>query len=137
MGRRDLSQHEYAALARFRASLRAFLRFTDGEAKRVGLTPRQHQLLLIVRSRTAPVAIGEAARELGLSHHAAVELVDRSAALGLLKREPDRQDRRKVRLFLTPRGARTLARLSQRHRGELRALRRALDLALLLKTTDT
>jgi len=136
MGRRDLSLQEYAALARFRAALRAFLHFTEGEAKRVGLTPRQHQLLLIVRSRALPVAIGEAARELGLSHHAGVELVDRSAALGLLRREPDAQDRRKVRLVLTPRGTRTLARLSQRHRGELAALRRALDLAPLLKTTD-
>jgi hypothetical protein len=37
-----------------------------------------------------------------------------------------------VRLRLTPKGSRTLARLSQRHRGELAALRRALDLALLL-----
>jgi len=133
---RDLTHQEYAALARFRASLRAFLRFTEREAKLVGLTPRQHQLLLVVRSRITPVGIGEAARELGLSHHAVVGLVDRSVAVGLLRREADLEDRRRVRLRLTPRGARMLARLSQRHRGELRALRRALDLALLLGKGD-
>ncbi len=134
---RDLSQAEYAALARFRARLRGFLRFTEREAGRVGLTPRQHQLLLAVRARPEGAAtVGELADALQLRHHTTVELVDRAAALGVVRRAPDPEDRRRVHVCLTAAGRRALTRLSLRHRRELRGLRRALDLALLGEPAD-
>jgi DNA-binding MarR family transcriptional regulator len=129
---RDLSQAEYAALARFRARLRGFLRFTEREARSVGLTPQQHQLLLAVRAREDGAAtVGQLAEALHLEHHTTVELVDRAAAVGAVRRAADPSDRRRVLVRLTAAGKRALTRLSLRHRRELRALRRALDLALL------
>jgi DNA-binding MarR family transcriptional regulator len=55
-----------------------------------------------------------------------VELVDRLAEAGLLRREADPADRRRVRLALTPEAERHLADLSLAHLDELRRLRPAL-----------
>lgn len=129
---RDLTDAEYAALAGFRARLRSFLRFTEREAARGGLTPQQHQLLLAIRAHAGGAAgIGELAQALQLRHHTVVGLVDRVAALGFVQRRGDPADRRRVRVTLTRPGRHALARLSLGHRRELHALRRALDLALL------
>jgi DNA-binding MarR family transcriptional regulator len=54
-----------------------------------------------------------------LRHHSAVELVDRAASAGLVKRGPDPDDQRVVRLKLTPLGARRLERLAALHLEEL------------------
>ena len=45
MKKSAMQDQEYAALADFRATLRQFLAFSEGEAKEVGLTPQQHQAL--------------------------------------------------------------------------------------------
>jgi DNA-binding MarR family transcriptional regulator len=94
----------------------------------VGLTHAQHQLLLAVRgsrSEGGPT-IGEVAQALGVRHHSATELADRCQALGLLARERDREDARRVRLRLTEHGTEVLNRLTEVHLAELRGLAAAL-----------
>ncbi|HTG47304.1 MAG TPA: MarR family transcriptional regulator [Actinomycetota bacterium] len=120
--RDDLSDEDYTRLLRSRDGLRRFLRWSEREAERAGITPAQHQLLLVVRAHGAPPTIGEVAEHLLLRHHSAVELVDRAEAAGLVRRRPDRHDLRTVRLELTARGARTLASLSALHLEELTRL---------------
>jgi len=121
----DLTDRDYRTLATFRHSLRKFLRFSEGAARTEGLTPNQHQLLLAIRGFNGPDAptIGDAAESLQLQHHSVVELVDRAVEAGLVTRRVDRNDRRRQRLALTAKGARTLAHLSAAHREELRRFR--------------
>jgi DNA-binding MarR family transcriptional regulator len=59
-----------------------------------------------------------------LRHHSAVELVDRAAAAGLLRRIQDSEDQRRQRLKLTAEGEQKLALLSTLHREELRRFRK-------------
>jgi DNA-binding MarR family transcriptional regulator len=116
-----LGDTEYLRLLEFRTGLRRFLRWSREQAAAVGLTPAQHQLLLAIRGHDDPrgPTIGEVADYLLLRHHSAVELVDRAARVGLVKRAPDPDDQRVVRLKLTPLGARRLERLAALHLEEL------------------
>jgi DNA-binding MarR family transcriptional regulator len=128
-----LTDEEYRRLLEFRTGLRRFLRWSEGEAARAGLSPAQHQLLLAVRGRSDPgrpraaggprgPRIGELADELLLRHHSVVELVDRAEAAGLVQREGDPTDHRYVRVILTGLGARRLEQLATSHLEELRRL---------------
>lgn len=116
---------DYRALAEFRAALRQFLAFSGDAAQTVGLTPQQHQALLVVMGAEegVPVTIGYLAKRLLLKHHSTVELVDRLTELDLVKRQPDPGDRRRVLIGLTPKARRLLSRLSTAHLEELRRIR--------------
>ena len=46
MQKRVVAQNPYESAARFRAELRRFLRRSEDAARRHGVTPRQHLLLL-------------------------------------------------------------------------------------------
>ena len=120
-----LADRDYRTLARFRHSLRVFLRFSEDAARSVGLTPAQHQLLLATKGHPGdgPPAIGDVAEWLQLRHHSAVELVDRAEAAGLVERHADPADARRHLLVLTPEGEAKLAGLSWLHRDELRRFR--------------
>ena len=133
-----VSKEQYEALAAFRYSLRQFMRFSEEAAQRVGLTPQQHQALLAIRGFPGRerVLIGELAERLQLRHHSVVGLVDRLEAQGLVVREPDTTDRRKVYVSLTPRGSEILEQLASTHRDELRRLGPQLD-TLLESLSDT
>ncbi|MCU1396932.1 MAG: MarR family transcriptional regulator [Acidimicrobiales bacterium] len=119
-----VSDDDYRRLLTFRDGLRRFLHWSESQAAAVGLTAAQHQLLLAVRGHPGerPPTIGDVADRLLLKHHSAVELVARACAAGLLERRPDPDDRRVVRLTLTPDGAQRLAGLSVLHLEELRRL---------------
>jgi DNA-binding MarR family transcriptional regulator len=119
-----LTKSEYEMLAAFRYHLRQFLKFSEEAAEAAGLTPRQHQALLAIKGfpRRESVTIGELAEQLQISHHTAVELVDRLSAQKLVERKDGLQDRRKVFVKLTRAGSATLARLSSAHRAELHQL---------------
>jgi len=120
-----LSERDYQALARFRAALRRFQRFSEEAARAAGTTPAQHQLLLAVRGHAGdgPPVIADLADALQLRHHSTVELVDRAAAAGLLTRTPDPVDHRRQHVRLTAAGERLLEGLSVVHRDELRRFR--------------
>lgn len=108
-------------LARFRYALRVFLRFSENAARECGVTPQQHQIMLGVAGFSARGAatISELAEFLQARHHSVVGLVRRAARKGLVRSVQDDEDRRVVRVFLTPAGKRILARLVALHRGEV------------------
>ncbi len=119
---RPLSSKEFELLASFRYSLRQFLRFSEEEATRQGLTPQQHQALLAIRGfgDGAAMSVRDLATRLAIRHQTAVELVDRLSDLGLVRRTRDADDRRRMLLRLTAAGQRALDTLSTVHREELR-----------------
>jgi DNA-binding MarR family transcriptional regulator len=125
-----LSDPEYVRLLTFRVGLRRFLRWSERQAARAGLTPAQHQLLLAIRGhpgRSGP-SVGEVADYLLTRHHSAVQLIDRAEQLGLVSRSRDHaEDRRVVRLSLTPAGEAKLAALAAAHLEELRRLAPLID----------
>lgn len=120
---------DYKALARFRYQLRRFLSFSEDAAQKAGLTPQQHQALLAIKgfSSPDPISVGELAQFLLIRHHTAVELMDRMARLGLLKRVVDDSDSRRVLLKLTSKGELRLRTLSKIHFEELRSASPALS----------
>src|SRR5487761_1504137 len=115
---RALDQRAYVALAQFRYTLRRFLSFSEPAAGGVGLTPQQYQALLAIKgaSGEGPVTINDLAGQLMIKHNSAVGLVDRLEDEGLIVRRIARQDRRKVNLILTPKGARMFEKLATAHR---------------------
>lgn len=123
-GEPELTDADYQRLLEFRDGLRRFLHWSEEQAKAVGLTAAQHQLLLAVRGHPDPLGptIRDVAGHLLLKHHSAVELVDRAQAAGLVERHPDPDDHRVVRLRLSRDGARRLAALSAQHVEELQRL---------------
>jgi DNA-binding MarR family transcriptional regulator len=125
---------DYRALAEFRYQIRKFLSFSQHAARAVGIDPQQHQLLLAVRGIPQGIkpSIRTLAERLQIRHHSAVELIDRSAAHGLVQRQRDGLDRRQVTIHLTPKGERVLSELSLHHRDELRTAGR--ELARVLRS---
>lgn len=119
----SLSDVDFARLLAFRDGLRLFLHWSDDQARSVGLTGAQHQLLLAVRGHGEPPSIGDVAQHLLLRHHSAVELVDRAETAGLLERVPDPDDHRVVRLHLTDDGRSRVEALAAAHLEELSRLR--------------
>jgi DNA-binding MarR family transcriptional regulator len=119
----ELSDADYAALADFRHALRRFLEFSENAAAAEGLTPQQHQALLVIRgSAGSRASVGRLAERLRVKHNTAVELGQRLEAAGLIERQVSAEDRRSVLLTLTPLGSRKLETLSLIHRRELSQL---------------
>ena len=116
-----LSHADYANLLAFRTALRRFDAWSHEQARQVGLTHAQHQLLLAIKGHDGPQGptIGEAALYLNTRHHSVVGLVDRAEAAGLLCRARDDADARAVRLRLTDLGEERLAQLTELHLAEL------------------
>jgi DNA-binding MarR family transcriptional regulator len=138
MARNRLGDSEYARLLAFRVGLRRFLRWSEEQAAAVGLTPAQHQLLLAIRGHPDPrgPSVGELAGYLCTRHHSVVQLIDRTEQLGLVTRNrEDDQDRRVVRLTLTTVGEQKLALLSAAHLEELHRLAPLVD--ALIETAAT
>ena len=113
---------DYRALARFRHLIRRFLCFSERAARKAGLQPRQHQLLLAVKG--IPLGekptIGTLAWLLQLKHHSTVELVNRLGEKGLIRRQRSEADHREVLISITSRGDGILRKLTLLHREELR-----------------
>ena len=119
-----LDKADFERLSGFRYRLRRFLRTSEVLSKRSGLTALQYQLMLHVigfpQRRWA--TIGELAERLQAQHHGVVALVDRSERLGLLKRQPGRDDKRVVEVHLLAKGEKLLERVAAEHRDEIRRL---------------
>ena len=119
-----LDNAQFQALLEFRLALRRFNRWSEAQARAVGLTHAQHQLLLAIKGHPGPQSptIGDVADYLLLRHHSAVELVNRAQAASLVTWTRDSVDGRIVRLSLTDKGEECIERLSQLHLAELRQL---------------
>jgi DNA-binding MarR family transcriptional regulator len=118
---RDLADEDYRRLAALRHGQRRFLQWSAAQAKRVGLTATQHQLLLGIRAWADPSgpSIGDVAEFLFIRHHSAVELIDRAERAELVIRHRDPDQPSLVRVTLTERGAATLRALTETHLREL------------------
>jgi len=112
---------DYRALGNLRFQIRRFLHFSEEAARREGLEPQQHQLMLAIRALDDPEGptIGSLAEHLFIRHHSAVGLVDRLSERHLVERVRAGRDRRQVRVHLTQAGEEKLKRLSHAHRDEL------------------
>jgi DNA-binding MarR family transcriptional regulator len=129
---RGLLDEDYRRLLAFRSELRQFLRWSEQTAHDAGLTPSLHQLLLVIRGYpTAPgPTIGQVAQELQVRHHSAVELAQRAETAGLIRRERDAQDHRRVHLSLTVHGREQLEVLTREHLIRIRTLAETLERVL-------
>lgn len=113
-------------LAQFRYALRKFLRFSELAARKCGITPQQHQMMLGIGGFTGrgSATISELAEFLQERHHSVVGLVERAEQSGLVLRTQDAADRRVVNVSLTPSGEKVLLKLTHLHYEEAKGLRR-------------
>ncbi|HVT92340.1 MAG TPA: MarR family transcriptional regulator [Bryobacteraceae bacterium] len=120
----DFTLADYRALSEFRFQIRRFLRFSEDQARLHGVEPRQHQLLLAIRGIPAghKTTVSELAGRLLIRHHSAVELINRLADHGLVKRQHGDSDHREVIVSLTRSGSAVLRKLTEAHREELETL---------------
>ena len=121
------SPEEFAALARFRQTLRQFVAFSERAAADMGMTMQWYQALLVIKTRGADrsVSVGDLAEELLIKDHSAAELVSRLAEAKLVRRRVDPSDRRRSLLLMTPLADRALARLAAVHLARLHEDREA------------
>jgi DNA-binding MarR family transcriptional regulator len=115
-------------LAWFRYELRKFLRFSEKAARRHGMTPQQHQLLLGVAGFTGrgQATVSELAEFLQERQHGVSELIARAVERGLVRKAMDASDRRVVQVSLTRKGEIVLSRLSRLHTSQVDQLRAGL-----------
>jgi DNA-binding MarR family transcriptional regulator len=133
-----LTREDYENLLAFRVALRRFQHWSQTQARAVGLTPAQHQLLLAIkghRGKHSP-AIGDLAGYLLLRPNSTVELVNRAEAAGLVERWGDSADARLTRVRLTADGVRRLNQLAVAHLDELERLAPILDQLVAAYTTE-
>ncbi len=118
---KSLTLSDYRSLAELRYQLRRFLYFSEQAARKKGLEPGQHQLMLALKGlpKGKRPYVGELAGRLQIQHHSAVELVNRLSSGGLVRRSRGALDRRQVLIYLTPKGEKLLGDLSLHHKAEL------------------
>jgi DNA-binding MarR family transcriptional regulator len=103
-----LDEEQFAGLAGFRLALRRFVAASEAINRED------------IKTRTAEaMPMKELAEQLLLTHHAAVQLVNRLAKAGLAARSPSNEDRRSVLLTLTPAGEGLLDVLAGKHLEEM------------------
>jgi DNA-binding MarR family transcriptional regulator len=124
----QLTNRDFQRLLEFRVALRRFQRWSEDQARAAGLTHVQHQLLVAIRGHPGQdPTVGDLADYMLLRPHSTVELVDRAAAAGLVRREPDPDDGRLVRVRLTAKGDSILGELTEAHLVQLHDLAAVLD----------
>jgi DNA-binding MarR family transcriptional regulator len=127
-----ITEQEYRALAELRHRLRRFLQEGDTTARQAGLEPQQYLMLLAIRGlpegQTATISV--LAERLSLRHHSTVELIDRMAVRGYLRRLRGKKDRRQVVLFVQPKGEKLLEKVVAQRIIELRSHGRGLVAAI-------
>lgn len=121
----DISKQEYIARAELRYAIRRFLRSSEQNSRKAGITPQQYQLLLAVKGMLERdwATVSEIAERLQILHHAAVGLCDRAEEIGLVTRTPHESDRRQVCIKLTEKGAELLASIAKENRPEVERFR--------------
>ena len=123
--RARITKRQYETLANFRYELRRFLRYSEQVTRKNGVTPLQYQLLLHIKGYPGreSASVSELAERLQAKHHGVVALITRCESLGLVRRESDEADRRRVFVQLTDKGEKRLEKLAELHRSELLTMR--------------
>jgi len=115
-----LDEDQLEGLAGFRFALRRFLAASEAISRARGVTPQHYQAMLAIRTkRGPPMTVRELADQMLVTHHGAVQLIDRLADAGLAQRERAPHDGRTVFLTLTPRGKGLLEELAAEHLDEM------------------
>jgi DNA-binding MarR family transcriptional regulator len=128
MEKHRMPDNRYRPAAEFRAELRRFLRQSEDLARRHGITPRQHLLLLQIGGADGGTStVSDLVELLSLTQSAVTELVQRAEAAGLVSRAQSKNDGRVVHLSLTPLGAEKLASMHDALGPERAQLRRVMD----------
>jgi DNA-binding MarR family transcriptional regulator len=112
-----ISTHEFIALAGLRSALRVFMRQTEQMARRSGLTPQRHLLLLMIKGApdgSEQSTVTELSERLQLAQSTVTELVRRAEDAGLIEREQSSSDGRVAYLRLTREGERRLERVDEK-----------------------
>ena len=120
-----LTTHEFIALAGLRSALRVFMRQTEQMARRSGLTPQRHLLLLMIKGApdgSERSTVTELSERLQLAQSTVTELVSRAEDAGLIEREQSSSDGRVVYLRLTKEGERRLERVDDKLQVERKRL---------------
>jgi DNA-binding MarR family transcriptional regulator len=122
----------FRELAEFRYRIRQFLHFSEETARRSGIEPQQHQLMLAIKGLPEGLrpTVRTLSSRLSLRHHSTVELINRLVDRGAAVRRPSEQDRREVLVELTDHGEALLRKLSVLHWEELQHSGPALSAAL-------
>jgi DNA-binding MarR family transcriptional regulator len=106
----DPTHAEFEEAARLRIALRRFLRQSETITRRHGLSPRHHELLLLIKaSADGRSTVSELVALLQLTQSTVTELVQRAEDAGLLRRQQSPDDGRIVHLSLTEDGERRVA----------------------------
>jgi len=112
-----ITTHEFIALAGLRSALRVFMRQTEQMARRSGLTPQRHLLLLMIKGApdgSERSTVTELSERLQLAQSTVTELVRRAEDAGLIEREQSASDGRVAYLRLTKEGERRLERVDEK-----------------------
>ena len=134
----DVDREKIRALAGFRNALRRFLAFSEEATRGAGVSAQQYQAMLAIKAADgASLQVGALASEMLLKANAAVQLVDRLEAQGLVVRERSDGDRRAVLVSLTEAGDALVARLASLHLDQLTKRRKQFaDVLRQLKQTQ-
>jgi DNA-binding MarR family transcriptional regulator len=125
-----ISTGEYVYAADFRSALRSFQRVAEHAARRAGLTPQRHLLLLMIKGSpdgSGSATVTELADRLQLAQSTVTELVNRAEGAGLVERRSSPDDGRVVHLQVTADGERKLARIMAELRSERDDLQAAFE----------
>jgi DNA-binding MarR family transcriptional regulator len=116
-----ITADDYEALAEFRYEIRKFLIVSERIARSAGLQPQQYLMLLALRGlpRGTDPTIVVLAERLQIRHNSAVQLVDRLAKGGFVRRHRSKSDARKMLIRLTRAGETLIERLVRRRFDEL------------------
>lgn len=119
---------ELRAAATFRSELRRFLRRSERQAAKVGLTPQRYDLLLQLKAAPGGQStVTELAGLLQLRQTAVTELVKRAQEAGLVQRRRSDSDGRVYLLGLTEEGDRRVMQVFHALRAERVAFARAFE----------
>ena len=119
-GKMRIEQKQIEALAGFRNTLRRFLAFSEDATRAQGVTPQQYQAMLAIKAQPrGTMAQGELKAELLLKANSTVQLIDRLARMGLVRRQRSEDDQRLVQITLTEAGNAVVLRLAALHLEQL------------------
>lgn len=115
-----LDPERYLGLSGFRQALRRFLAASEAISRAAGVTQQQYQALLEIKAAAGgQLTMTDLAEQLLLTHHAAVQMVNRLARAGLAERRGSARDGRLVLLHLTPAGEALIEALAANHLAEM------------------
>lgn len=104
----------FGGIAEAHYVIRKVFRLVDEQAKKTGLEPLEHKMLVqVFGAPGGPLSVHEAATRLDVSAALASRLVTSLAGRGLVERTPAAGDRRVTRLAVTAAGRATLAAIDR------------------------